>query len=204
MKLYTSIGPNPHVVRMFLAEKGVEIPTQTVDIRGGENRQSEYLTKVNARGQSPALELDDGTHITEVTAICEYIDDKHPNPPLIGTTAEQRAQTRMWTRRVDLAICEPMGNGFRASEGYKMFKDRFRVLPEAADGLKAIAQDNLAWLDGEMASREFLCGDRFSMADILLYCFTNWAGGGKQPISADHKNMTAWFERMAARPSASV
>ncbi len=204
MKLYTSIGPNPHVVRMFLAEKGVEIPTQTVDIRGGENRQPEYLTKVNSRGQSPALELDDGSHITEVTAICEYIDDKHPSPPLIGETAEQRAETHMWTRRVDLSICEPMGNGFRAAEGYEMFKDRFRVIPEGADGNKAIAQDNLAWLDKEMASRQFLCGDRFTMADVLLYCFTNWAGGGKQPINPEHKNVTAWFERVGARPSASV
>lgn len=204
MKLYTSIGPNPHVVRMFLAEKGIEIPTQVVDIRGGENRQPEYLANVNSRGQSPTLELDNGSHIAEVTAICEYIEDQHPGPALIGETAEQRAQTRMWTRRVDLGICEPMGNGFRAAEGYKMFKERFRVLPEAADGLKAIAQDNMAWLDGEMASRQFLCGDRYSMADILLYCFTNWAGGGAQPISSDHKNMTAWFERIHTRPSASV
>ncbi len=204
MKLYNSVGPNPHMVRMFMAEKGIELEMQEVDIRGGESRREPYLSQVNSRGQSPVLELDDGSHITEITVICEYLEERFPDKSLIGTTAERRAQTRMWVRRNDLAICEPLANGFRASEGYEMFKDRFRVLPEAADGLKAIAQDNLRWLDNDLAGRETIAGGDFSIADIHLFAFLKFGRAVGQPISPEMKNLTAWFERTAARPSASA
>ena len=111
MKLYNSVGPNPHVVRMFLAEKNVEIPIQKIDVRGGENRREPYISQVNPRGQCPALELDDGSHLTEITAICEYLEEKFPSPALIGSTPEERGVTRMWTRRLDLSIGEPMAKG---------------------------------------------------------------------------------------------
>ncbi len=202
MKLYTSVGPNPHVVRMFLAEKNIELPIEKIDIRAGDNRKPPYLTDVNSRGQSPALEIDDGSHICEITAICEYLEEKHPSPALIGSNPEQRAETRMWVRRLDLGICEPMANGFRASEGYEMFKDRFRVLPEAADGLKAIAQDNLAWLNNDLGSRQFICGDRFTLADILLYCFVGFAAKVGQPMNPEHTQIVAWFARVSQRDSA--
>src|SRR5215468_3127358 len=107
MKLYTSVGPNPRVVKMFLAEKGLDLPRITVDLMGGENRRAPYNEKVNPAGQTPALQLDDGSCLTEILPICEYIEEKHPSPPLIGTTPEERAKTRMWTRRVDLKVCEP-------------------------------------------------------------------------------------------------
>ena len=205
MKLYTSVGPNPHVVRMFLAEKGVELPMQEIDIRGGEGRREPYTSKVNSRGQLPALELDDGSVLCEITAICEYLDEKFPNPPLVGTTPEERAQTRMWTRRADLYINEPMGNGFRAAEGRKMFEPRMRLVSiEAAADLKAIAQDNLQWLDGQLAGKSFLCGERLTMADIVLFGFLNFGARVGQPIDAAHKNVQAWFDRMAARPSANA
>jgi glutathione S-transferase len=110
----------------------------------------------------------------------------------------------MWLRRVDLSICEPLANGFRASEGYEMFKDRFRVLPEAADGLKAIAQDNLRWLDADMADRETIAGGDFSIADIHLFAFLKFGAAVGQPIDPSMKNLSAWFERTAARPSASA
>ncbi|OED43947.1 glutathione S-transferase [Chromatiales bacterium (ex Bugula neritina AB1)] len=202
MKLYTSVGPNPNVVRMFVAEKGIKIPTQEIDIIAGENRQEPYISKVNTRGQSPALETDSGSHISEITAICEYLEELHPTPALIGTNAEERAETRMWVRRIDQGICEPMGNGFRASEGYDMFKDRIRVLPEAADGLKAIAQDNLAWLNNDLGSRQFVCGDRFTLADILLFGFIDFGNKVNQPLNAEHSNLTSWLERMSQRASA--
>src|SRR5215217_9303184 len=105
MKFYDSVGPNPRVVRMFMAEKGIEVPKQPVDLRGGENRQPEHL-KRNPIGQLPTLELDDGSYLSEITAICEYLEEKNPDPPMIGSTPEQRAECRMWTRRVDLNICE--------------------------------------------------------------------------------------------------
>ena len=200
MKLYTSIGPNPHVVRMFMAEAGIELPEEKVDILKAVNREDEYLSK-NPSGQSPCLELDDGSHIAEITAICEYLADKQGGSPLIGSTPEERGETRMWTRRVDLNICEPLASGFRYGEGLKMFQSRMRCLPEASDGLKAIAQDKIAWLDGLMDGRQFLCGDRISLADILLYCFLAFGKQVGQDIAPENKNMTAWFERMKARPT---
>jgi len=201
MKIYNSMGPNPHVVRMFLAEKGVSIPLEQVDLMAGENRQPPFLSK-NAAGQLPCLELEDGATISEITVICEYLDEKYPTPPLIGTTAEERAETRMWVRRIDLNICEPMANGFRYSQGLRLFQNRMRCLPEAADGLKAIAQDKLTWLDGLIAGKTFIAGDRLTLADILLYCFLTFGAGVGQPLNPENKNIAAWYERMTARASA--
>lgn len=201
MKLYNSGGPNPQMVRTFLAEKGIKLPMQLIDVRGGENRLEPYISEVNSRGQCPALELDDGTIITEIIPICEYIEEQHPSPTLIGSTPEQRAQTRMWTRRIDIAICEPLANGYRYDEAYERFKDRFRLIPEAAQGLKAITQDNLGWLDKDLDQRPFICGERFSMADILLYSFLSFGANVGQPIDPAKANIVAWFDRVGARPS---
>jgi len=169
----------------------------------GENRQDPYLAK-NPAGQLPALELDNGAVLAEITAICEYLDEKFPGGSLIGTTPEERAETRMWTRRVDLNVCEPMANGFRFSEGLPLFKDRMRCLPEAAAGLKAIAQDKLAWLDKLMAGKDYLAGKRMTLADILLFGFLDFGAAVGQPINPEFKNISAWFERMKARPSAAA
>ena len=152
MKFYDSVGPNPRLVRMFMAEKDISMPKQTVDLRGGENRQPEHL-KRNPHGQMPTLELDDGSYLSEITAICEYLEEKNPNPPMIGSTPEQRAECRMWTRRVDLNIVEPMANGFRYSDGLKMFENRMHCIPAAAADLKATAQEKLTWLDGLIGGR---------------------------------------------------
>ena len=202
MKFYNSVGPNPRVVTMFMAEKGIQLPQVEVDLRGGENRRAPYNSDVNPAGQTPALQLDDGSVLTEVTAICEYLDERFPEPALIGTTAEERAVTRMWTRRVDLKICEPLTNGFRFAEGLPLFESRMRCLPEAAAGLKAIAQDGLAWLDPLMANREFLAGDRITLADILLFAFLDFGAGVGQPIDPANDNIRRWYDRMKARPSA--
>ena len=205
MKFYNSVGPNPRVVKMFMAEKGLDIPRVEVNLIAGENREDPYKAK-NPSGQMPALELDDGVVLAEILPICEYLEETHPNPPLIGTNAEERAITRMWTRRIDLNICEPMANGFRFSEGLRLFQNRIRCIPEAADGLKATAREKLAWLDGLVAGRQYLAGDRFTLADILLYAFVDFGGGPMvgQPLDAANKNLAAWKERVAARPSAAA
>jgi len=200
MKFYNSIGPNPRVVRMFAAEKGLTLPTQDVDLMAGDNRKSEHLAR-NPHGQMPCLELDDGSFVSEILAICEYLEDTNPSPPLIGSNAKEKAETRMWTRRLDLNIVEPLTNGFRFSQGLRLFKDRIVTVPEAADGLKKIAQDRLAWLEGQMAGREFICGKRFTLADIHLYCFLDFGTQVGQPLNPDNKNIAAWFERVKARPS---
>ncbi|KIZ47414.1 MULTISPECIES: glutathione S-transferase [Rhodopseudomonas] len=201
MKLYDSIGPNPRLVRMFIAEKGLSIPTQPVDIRAGENRQPEHLAR-NPHGQTPTLELDNGSFLSEVTAICEYLEEKHPQPPLIGTTAEERAECRMWTRRIDLYICEPLTNGYRFSEGLKMFQDRVICVPEAAPGLKKIAADRIQWMDGQITGKEYVCGSRLTLADLLLYGWLDFGARVGQPLNEDNKNIMAWFARIGARPSA--
>ncbi|MCR9271058.1 MAG: glutathione S-transferase family protein [Henriciella sp.] len=201
MKLYNSIGPNPQVVRTFMAERGIELPRVEIDIMTAVNRQADYLN-VNPAGQLPALELDDGSLLTEITVICEYLDETQPGKPLMGETPEERAQIRRWTRWADLNVIEPMTNGFRASEGLPMFKDRMRVLPEAADGLKACAQDKLAWLDGQITDRDYLAGDRFTLADIMLSTFLAFGEQVGQPVNRELTNLSAWFDRCQARPSA--
>jgi glutathione S-transferase len=107
----------------------------------------------------------------------------------------------MWTRRVDLNICEPMANGFRFSEGLGLFKDRVHIIPHAADDLKTIAKAKLAWLDGLIAGREWIAGERFTLADILLFGFLEFGAQVGQPLDAANKNLTAWQARVAARPS---
>ncbi|HEV2301403.1 MAG TPA: glutathione S-transferase family protein [Stellaceae bacterium] len=203
MQLYNSIGPNPKAVRIFMAEKGVELPKIEVDIRGGENRQGPYLSK-NPSGQCPALELDDGSILAEISAICEYLDEVGPGPSLIGDTPEERAKTRMWTRRIDLNILEPMANGFRFGEGLKMFQDRIHCIPQAAGDLKEIAQEKLAWLDGLMGDKPFICGGRLTLADVLLFAFVDFFAGFGQPLNPNLKHIGAWYARMKARPSAAA
>jgi glutathione S-transferase len=200
MKFYNSIGPNPRVVRMFAAEKGLDLTHVPVDLMAGENRQGAY-GKVNPSRTLPALEVDEGEVIAEITAICEYLEELHPNPALIGETAMERAITRMWTRRIDLGVVEPMTNGFRYSQGLGLFKARIRCIPQAADDLKTLAQEKLTWLDGLIAGRQWIVGDRFTLADILLYCFLDFGTQVGQPLNLDNKNIAAWFERAKQRPS---
>jgi glutathione S-transferase len=201
MKIYDSFGPNPRALRMFLLEKGIDIPKEAVDLLAMENRRPPYTDR-NPGGQLPALEMDDGRVIGETVAIFEYIEEKNPAPALIGSTPEERAETRCWQRRVELRITEHVYNGFRFSEGIELFRPRMRVLPEAADGLKATVRDNLIWLDGLLAGKTWIAGDRFTIADIILYCALDFGRGVGQPLAPELGNVSAWFERVAARPSA--
>ncbi|MEH2482703.1 glutathione S-transferase [Nitrobacteraceae bacterium AZCC 2146] len=203
MKLYDSIGPNPRVVRMFLAEKGINIPVQTVDLAAGENRQPAHLAR-NPHGQMPTLELDDGSYLSETVAICEYLEETHPAPALIGTTPEERAESRMWRQRIDLNICQHIANGYRFSQGLKRFESRIVCAPEGAAGLKKIAADRIRWLDGQIAGKEFICGPRFTLADIKLYCWLDFAGKVGQPLDPANSHIAAWFARVDTRPSTKV
>jgi glutathione S-transferase len=200
MKFFNSIGPNPQVVRMFMAEKGITIPAEDVNLMAGENRQEAHLQR-NPHGQMPCVQLDNGQYLSEIIPICEYLEDKNPTPALIGATPEEKAETRMWTRRIDLNICEPLANGFRFSAGLPLFQNRIVTVPEAADGLKKIAQDRLKWLDGQMAGKTYVVGERFTLADVLLYCFVAFGNQVGQPLNPEFKNLHAWFDRVNVRPS---
>ena len=194
------MGPNPKVVRMFMAELGVECEVQEVDLMGGENRQAAFL-EINPTGTCPALEMDDGSVLSEITAICEYLAERQGGSALVGETAEDRAMTRMWVRRIDLGILETLTNGFRYSEGLPIFKDRMQTIPEAAPGLKSIAQEKITWLDAEIAGKDYVCGDRFSLADIMLFCFLEFGGQVGQPLNEANSNIMAWYDRVASRAS---
>lgn len=201
MKLYNSVGPNPHVVRMFIQELGLDLEIVEVDLMAGENRLEDHLVR-NPSGQLPTLELDNGDFISEITVICDYLDEIQGHSDLIGRDAEARAETRMWIRRIDLKIAEPLTNGFRFAEGYEFFKDRLRLIPEAADDLKILAQEGISWLDGQLEEKDFVCGNRFSLADIMLYCFLNFGASVGQAIDEENKNISNLYTRLSELDSA--
>ena len=203
MLVYDAKSPAPRCLRMFLLEKQLSFPAVTVDVFAGENRQPAFLA-VNPAGQTPALRCDDGSTLGEAVAIAEYLEELRPTPALIGSTPEQRAQTRQWWRRVELNITEFIHNAYHYAEGLERFEPRIPVLPAAAAGLKSIAQDRLRWLDGMLGSGPYLCGERFSVADIWLYVWLDFGISVNQPFDRHLPHIGPWFERIAARPSAAL
>ena len=203
MKLLSSFGPNPRMVRMFCIEKGIDIETVEHDLLGGENRAAAYTAK-NPGGQMPALELDDGRVIGETVAVCEYLEEKNPDSPLIGADAESRAETRMWVRRVEMNITEHMYNGFRYAEGIDIFRDRMLCFPESADSLKAKAKGGREWLNGLMEGCDFIGGDSMCLADLILFCCLDFMNGVGQPLESELSNLSSWMERMNGRASAAA
>lgn len=201
MLVFDAHSPAPRCLRMFLHEKGLELPAVSVDVFAGENRASDYLA-LNPAGQTPALKLDDGSVLAEAVAIAEYLEELHPEPALIGRTPAERAQTRQWWRRVELNVTEFIHNAYHYAEGLARFAPRIPVVPETADGLKRVAQDRLAWLDGMMGAGPWLCGERFSAADIWLYVWLDFGESVAQPFDHRLARIGPWFERVAARPAA--
>ena len=203
MLLYDADSSAPRCLRMFLIEKGLQLPAAQVDVFAGENRAPPFLT-LNPAGQTPVLRLDDGRVLAEAVAIAEYIEELHPWPALIGRNPAERAETRQWWRRIELNITEFIHNAYHYAEGLARFRNRIPVAPEAAAGLKRVAQDRIAWLDGLMADGPWLCGERFSAADIWLYVWLDFGNAMQQPFDAMLPRIGPWFRRMAARPSATI
>ena len=203
MKLYQSLGPNPRVVLMYLAETNVQVDRRFVDIMAAENRQPDFCAK-SPLGHTPVLELDDGSCIAESVAICEYLDETLGGNALLGATPEERAQTRMLVRIVDQLVVVPMTAGFRGAEGLPMFQSRLLCLPDAAADLKRLAADGLAQVDRILGAGQWLAGDRFSLADILLYSFVEFGAMVGQPLDPALTNLAAWRDHVAARPSAAA
>jgi len=203
MKLSQSLGPNPRVVLMYIAETGVAVERRFVDIMTAENRQPDFCAK-SPLGHTPLLELDDGQCIAESIAICEYLDETLGGHALLGATAEERGRTRMLVRIVDQLVVVPMTAGFRGAEGLPMFQSRLLCLPDAAADLKRLAADGLAQLDRIVGAGPWLAGERFSLADILLYSFVEFGAMVGQPLDPALTNLAAWRDRVAARPSAAA
>ncbi|MEN8181322.1 MAG: glutathione S-transferase family protein [Myxococcota bacterium] len=200
MKLleYT-MAPNPRRVRIFLAEKGVDVESEQVDIAKAENRQPAFLAK-NPMGGVPTLELDDGTCIAESVAICRYFEELHPDPPLMGTDARDRALVEMWNRRMEYELFVPITQVFRNT--HEFFKGRIEQVPEFGEVCRRSVSKRLEWLDGELASREFVAGDRFSIADITALVGIDFGRVSGIKIAPDQKNLSRWHEALSARPSA--
>lgn len=178
-KLHSSLGPNPRLVRMFLAEKGLkegeDFERVHYDIITGENRQdADYIAK-NPLGTIPTLELDDGTCLTESWPICEYIEEKHPSPNLFGKTPEERAEVRKWARLFDQEVVVPMTMGFRAGAGRPMFEPRMSVVsPEAGAELSALADEKWRLFDKLLGAKDHFALGRFTFADLIVFCFANF------------------------------
>ena len=201
MLLYDAHSPAPRCLRMFILEKHLTIPSITIDVFAGENRGEPFLS-LNPAGQTPALQLDDGRVLAEAVAIAEYLEEENPQIALIGTTAIERTETRQWWRRVELNITEFIHNAYHYAEGLERFKDRIPVAPEAADGLKRVARDRTAWLDSIFGNDPYLCGQRFTAADIWLYVWLDFADSVGQPFDHALPHLGPWFNLVSTRPSA--
>ena len=200
MKLYDSaMAPNPRRVRVFLAEKGIEVPTVQVDLGKAENRQPEFLEK-NPMGGVPVLELDDGTYLAESVAICRYFEGQKPDPPLMGTDVQDKALVEMWNRRMELEILMTSAQTFRNTHDF--FKGRIQQVPEYGEVAKSACESRLAWLDGVLADREFIAGERYTIADITALIGIDFGRVSGIRIQDDQKNLARWHETVSKRPSA--
>jgi glutathione S-transferase len=200
MKIYESHNaPNPRRVRIFLAEKDIQILYDEVDIVKAVNRGEDFRRK-NPLGTVPVLELDDGTFISESVAICRYFEELHPQPSLFGSDAKQRALAEMWNRRMEFNILQPIADSFR--QRHDFFKGRIRQLPEYADVQRLNAEDGLAWLERELATRRFIAGDQFSIADITALVAIDFGRVSKIGIKPEQPNLARWHAEVSARPSA--
>jgi glutathione S-transferase len=200
VKLYeTRMAPNPRRVRIFLAEKGVEVPTVQIDLGKLEHREPAFLAK-NPLGKVPVLELDDGRMLAESVAICRYFEGFHPDPPLMGVDAEDRAFVEMWNRRMESEIFGNIANCFRNTHDF--FKGKIPQVPEYGRVCKEAALERMAWLDRELADREFVAGDRFSIADITALVGIDFGAPSQIRIAPELKNLTRWHEAVSSRPSA--
>ena len=200
MKIYESRNaPNPRRVRIFLAEKDIQILYEEVNIVKAVNRGEDFRRK-NPLGTVPVLELDDGTFISESVAICRYFEELHPQPSLFGSDAKQRALAEMWNRRMEFNILQPIADSFR--QRHDFFKGRIRQLPEYADVQRLNAEDGLAWLERELATRRFIAGDQFSIADITALVAIDFGRVSKIGIKPEQPNLARWHAEVSARPSA--
>ena len=205
MKLYTYPGaPNPRRVDMYLAEKGIEVPRQHVDIIKRENRSAEFVEKVNRLGGVPVLELDDGSHIAESVAICRYFEVLHPQPSLFGESAEEQATIEMWMRRVELAFMIPVGlvwiHGSPLTA--RVMK---KQIPEVAEQNREVVGRFYRLLDRELAERSSVAGERFTMADILALCTMDFATElNNLPPPREARDLARWHKEISSRKSAAI
>jgi glutathione S-transferase len=201
MKLYDSkMAPNPRRTRIFLAEKGITVPTEQVDIAAMQHKTPGY-TAINPFQRMPALVLDDGTIITESIAICRYFDLQQPEPPLFGVGPKEIALVEMWNRRAEINFLANVAAVFRHL--HPSMKDlEVPQVPGYAEASRPRAAWFLELLDRELATREFVAGDRFSVADITTLCGVDFMRPAKVAMPEGLDNVKRWHAAVSARPSA--
>jgi glutathione S-transferase len=202
VKLYTFPGgPNPRRVHLYLAEKGLELPLQQVDILKRENRRPEFLERVNPFGGVPVLELDDGSHLAESVAICRYLEALHPEPPLFGRTPKDQGAVEMWIRRLELQLMVPVGMVWIHGSPLtaRVVKQQ---IPAVAEQYRGVVARCFEILDRELARREYFAGDRYSMADIVGLTTLDFAAdlNGLRP-APELGSLARWHAAVSGRES---
>jgi len=203
MKLYeTPRTPNPRRVHIFMAEKNIDIPRVAVNLATGEHK-GDAFRKVTAVQRVPALELDDGTVIAESVAICRYLEELHPEPALFGRDARERALVEMWNRHVEFYLAQPIFAAFRHINPAMASMEQPQIA-EWGEANKLKAVDFMRVLDQELATRAFIAGDAFSIADITAICVVDFGKVAKITVPDDLANFNRWRVEVSARPSASA
>jgi glutathione S-transferase len=206
MKLYDAQAPNPRRARIFIAEKGIDIPTEEVNIFTGANLSDEYRAK-SPFGLVPALELDDGTVLTEVPALCRYLESQYPEPNLMGSDPIETARVEAWERFAEMSGMQAVGEFFR--NGTEMFDDRGLPGTSGIPRIEALidrGERRIAGFYGVLEKRlgesEYLASDRFTLADITALCVVDFADFTKHGIPDDNANTKRWHAACSSRPSA--
>lgn len=202
MKIYdTKTAPTPRRVRIFLAEKGIDVEYVQVDIAKGDNLSRDMRAK-NPIGKVPILELVDGTCIGESDAICLYFEALQPEPPLMGTTPIEKGTIAMWQRQIEMCLFNQIGMCFQHTTGY--FKDRMTPVAEYGVVSGENAQKYLNVLDRRLAENEFMAGSDYSIADITAMCAIDFGRVVNVRMTDEHSNLMRWYSQVSKRQSASA
>jgi glutathione S-transferase len=201
LKLYNyAHAPNPRRVRIFAAEKGIELSLEEVDILAGQSRTPEFLAK-NTSGAVPVLELDDGSCLSESVAICRYLEGLYPEPNLLGRDLREQAEIERWNRRMELELFAPIARTFQNTN--PIFQTRIKQFPEYGEAQRAVVYQRLERMDHELDRREFIASDRFTIADITaLVAIDFGARLADIRIGPSLAHLTRWHETVSKRASA--
>ncbi len=200
MKFYNlAAGMNPRRARIFLAEKGIEIPVVEIDMMKNENATPEFLA-INPMGTLPVLELDDGEFLTESIAICRYFEEQQPEPPMFGRNTQERARVEMWNRRAELNLLQPLGSAFRHTNDF--WKGRLEQFPDYGEICRKQAWHTMEIFDQRLGDREFIATDDYTVADITAQCAILLGKNTGSPIPEACENLQRWFAAVTSRPTA--
>jgi glutathione S-transferase len=194
-----SAGMHPRRVRIFMAEKGLAIDRREVDAAGGANARPDFL-RLNPLGKLPVLELDDGSAIAESLAICRYLEAMQPLPSLMGRTSQASAHIEMWTLRMDHELSQPIALAFVHSSDF--YRGRVEQVPEVASWARGRALQTMTWLDGELAGRNHIAGEDYTLADIVAQCACVLGKAVGLRIAPEMAHLSRWFAQVSARPTA--